>query len=119
VRMSFGPTSHEEKAQGAGTLTFHIGPDAAPWRVFGAKETGTIEVTLMPKTGAAVISAAVLEPVAAVPGTAEPGTHGFLWKSEVPEDCPFEPSKTLTGVFFTGRHSDYRCGDTGKKGSVC
>lgn len=37
---------------------------------------------------------------------------GFLWKSEVPEDCPFESSPTLTGVFFTGRHSDYRCGDT-------
>jgi hypothetical protein len=37
---------------------------------------------------------------------------GFLWKSEVPEDCPFELSKTLTGIYFTGRHSDYRCGDT-------
>ena len=39
-------------------------------------------------------------------------TRGFVWQSEVPEDCPFEPSKTLTGIFFTGRHSDYRCGDT-------
>jgi len=54
VRMSFGPTSHEEKAQGAGTLTFHVGPDGSPWRVCGAKETG-----------AAVISATVLEPIAA------------------------------------------------------
>jgi hypothetical protein len=38
--------------------------------------------------------------------------NGFIWKSEVPEDCPFERSKTLTGIYFTGRHSDYRCGDT-------
>ena len=38
--------------------------------------------------------------------------NGFHWKSEVPQGCPFEQSKTLTGIFFTGRHSDYRCGDT-------
>ena len=38
--------------------------------------------------------------------------NGFAWKSEVPKDCPFEQSKTLTGIYFTGRHSDYRCGDT-------
>ena len=38
--------------------------------------------------------------------------NGFAWKSEVPDDCPFERSQTLTGIFFTGRHSDYRCGDT-------
>ncbi len=37
---------------------------------------------------------------------------GFEWKSEVPEDCPFEPSKTLMGIYFTGRHSDYKLGDT-------
>ena len=37
---------------------------------------------------------------------------GFEWKSEVPENCPFEMSKTLTGIYFTGRHSDYHCGDT-------
>ena len=37
---------------------------------------------------------------------------GFVWKSAIPDDCPFERSQTLTGVFFTGRHSDYRCGDT-------
>ncbi len=38
--------------------------------------------------------------------------NGFVWKSVIPEDCPFERSKTLTGIFFTGRHSDYCCGDT-------
>ena len=38
--------------------------------------------------------------------------NGFVWKSAVPDDCPFEQSPTLTGIFFTGRHSDYRCGDT-------
>ena len=40
------------------------------------------------------------------------GPKGFAWESPVPEDCPFQKSATLTGVFFTGRHSDYRCGDT-------
>jgi len=39
-------------------------------------------------------------------------TTGFMWQSIVPADCPFERSPTLTGIFFTGRHSDYRCGDT-------
>jgi hypothetical protein len=37
---------------------------------------------------------------------------GFIWKSEVPDDSPFEQSETLTGVYFTGRHSDYFVGDT-------
>jgi hypothetical protein len=39
-------------------------------------------------------------------------SEGFTWDSVVPDDCPFDRSPTLTGVFFTGRHSDYRCGDT-------
>ena len=38
--------------------------------------------------------------------------NGFAWKSAIPDDCPFERSTTLTGIFFTGRHSDYHCGDT-------
>jgi hypothetical protein len=38
--------------------------------------------------------------------------NGFVWKSAIPDDCPFERSQTLTAIFFTGRHSDYRCGDT-------
>ena len=37
---------------------------------------------------------------------------GFAWESRIPEDCPFPRSPSLTGLFFTGRHSDYRCGDT-------
>jgi len=37
---------------------------------------------------------------------------GFVWKSAPPEGCPFERSPSLTGVYFTGRHSDYHCGDT-------
>jgi len=45
-------------------------------------------------------------------GTPAEGGDGFVWESVVPEGCPFEPSKTLTGIFFTGRHSNYRCGDT-------
>ncbi len=39
-------------------------------------------------------------------------TNGFAWRSEVPEDCPFEQSHMLRGIFFTGRRSDYHCGDT-------
>jgi hypothetical protein len=61
--------------------------------------------------------------VTAAPGDASPNksekatspsgaSKSFIWKSEVPADCPFEPSKSLTGVRFTGRHSDYRVGDT-------
>ncbi len=37
---------------------------------------------------------------------------GFVWESAVPADCPFPPSTSLTGIYFTGRHSDYHCGDT-------
>ena len=39
-------------------------------------------------------------------------TKGFAWPVAIPADCPFEQSPTLSGIFFTGRHSDYRCGDT-------
>jgi len=38
--------------------------------------------------------------------------NGFVWKSAIADDCPFERSQTLIGIFFTGRHSDYHCGDT-------
>jgi len=36
----------------------------------------------------------------------------LVWSDPPPPDCPFEPSPTLGGVLFTGRHSDYHCGDT-------
>jgi hypothetical protein len=36
----------------------------------------------------------------------------FLWKSEPPADCPFEPSSEITGIEFLGIHSDYRLADT-------
>lgn len=39
-------------------------------------------------------------------------TNGFVWPSVIPADCPFPRSTNLTGVLFTGRHSDYRTGDT-------
>ncbi len=45
-------------------------------------------------------------------GDFEFSDDGFVWKSPVPDDCPFETSPTFTGVYFTGRHSDYRAGDT-------
>ncbi len=40
------------------------------------------------------------------------GKDGFEWLSEVPAGCPFAPSTALGRIFFTGRHSDYHCGDT-------
>ena len=43
---------------------------------------------------------------------AAPPAGRQVWPSRPPKDCPFEPSKTLTGVLFTGVHSDYHCGDT-------
>lgn len=36
----------------------------------------------------------------------------FVWKSEPPPDCPFPRSKELTGIRFTGVHSDYHFADT-------
>lgn len=38
--------------------------------------------------------------------------EGFVWPSPVPQDCPFSKSTNLTGIFFTGRHSNYDGGDT-------
>jgi hypothetical protein len=34
------------------------------------------------------------------------------WPSTPPEDCPFEPSRVLRGVSFTGRHAEYTAADT-------
>ncbi len=36
----------------------------------------------------------------------------FEWVSEVPKDCPFEQSSSLSKVVFTGRQSDYQIADT-------
>ena len=50
---------------------------------------------------------------AAQQGAAQPHPSGRqVWPSQPPKDCPFEPSKELSGILFTGRHSDYHCGDT-------
>ena len=46
------------------------------------------------------------------PSTNSAASNGFLWPSVIPADCPFPRSPTLTGIFFTGRHSDCHCGDT-------
>lgn len=37
---------------------------------------------------------------------------GLVWPSQPPADCPFQPSDTLTGIKFTGKHSDYYLADT-------
>ncbi len=47
----------------------------------------------------------------ATPRQNEP-EQGFDWPSKPPAGCPFESSTMLTGIHFTGRHSDYHCGDT-------
>lgn len=36
----------------------------------------------------------------------------FIWEDETPSDCPFERSTELVGILFTGKSSDYYCGDT-------
>ena len=55
----------------------------------------------------------VSQTLAAEPTESPPeSTRGFVWQSPVPDDCPFQRSTSLTGLFFTGRHSDYHCGDT-------
>ncbi|MCD6339550.1 MAG: hypothetical protein J7M29_09260 [Verrucomicrobia bacterium] len=36
----------------------------------------------------------------------------WIWPSEPPPDCPFQPSRSIVGIAFTGRHSDYHVADT-------
>jgi hypothetical protein len=36
----------------------------------------------------------------------------FVWRSEPPSDCPFGPSKDLTGIKFLGYKSGFHVGDT-------
>ena len=43
----------------------------------------------------------------------EAGTFpAFVWKSEPPADCPFPPSKSVTGIRFEGRYVRYSQADT-------
>jgi hypothetical protein len=44
-----------------------------------------------------------------VSGSAYPAGQ---WTSEPPADCPFQPSASITGVEFTGRHAEYTEADT-------
>jgi hypothetical protein len=50
--------------------------------------------------------------LAALDGRNTAAMDGFVWLSTIPADCPFPRSTSLTGIYFTGRHSDYHCGDT-------
>lgn len=45
-------------------------------------------------------------------GFAEETNPDRVWHSQPPADCPFDPSSDITGVAFTGRHSDYYFADT-------
>ncbi len=35
-----------------------------------------------------------------------------IWPSQPPQDCPFQPSPSLKGLAFTGRHAEYTNADT-------
>ncbi len=37
---------------------------------------------------------------------------GFLWPNQTPGECPFAQSQEINGIYFTGKNSDYYCGDT-------
>jgi len=39
-------------------------------------------------------------------------TKPWIWPSEEPSDCPFKRSGEITGIAFTGKHSDCRFADT-------
>jgi hypothetical protein len=62
----------------------------------------------------AVLAACVLTATiaAASEGASPRNFEPFVWKSEPPPACPFEPSKEITGIEFLGVHSDYRFADT-------
>ena len=53
-----------------------------------------------------------MDPIASAAPVPPDSPKGFIWQSPIPADCPFEKSTSLTGLYFTGRHSDYHCGDT-------
>ena len=36
----------------------------------------------------------------------------YEWKNEIPENCPFERSKDIKGVIFSGRYANYTGADT-------
>ncbi|MBN1422347.1 MAG: hypothetical protein JXP34_26465 [Planctomycetes bacterium] len=64
-----------------------------------------------------LILAAHLSLAPAAPGASErvvdlPPVGWQVWPNRPPADCPFPRSEALTGILFTGVHSDYRCGDT-------
>jgi hypothetical protein len=46
------------------------------------------------------------------PSNQNPMFKPFIWGSETPADCPFEPSREMTGIEFLGIHSDYHFADT-------
>jgi len=44
--------------------------------------------------------------------TSEISFESFIWESDPPADCPFEPSTDIVGISFTGKSSNYRMADT-------
>jgi GH43 family beta-xylosidase len=51
-------------------------------------------------------------PITVAPPGPKRSYDPFIWKSDPPPDCPFEPSTELTGIEFLGVHSDYHFADT-------
>lgn len=77
-----------------------------------------MKIHALPKSACHVaLVAIVVTGFAAVTWTkaaVQDGTHfkPFVWASQPPADCPFEPSEEIVGVAFLGVHSDYYVADT-------
>ncbi|MEI6655661.1 MAG: hypothetical protein WCP45_12910 [Verrucomicrobiota bacterium] len=58
--------------------------------------------------------AAIATGVATAGDTSAPadGKNGFVWKSDVPANCPFGLSKAISGILFTGKNKTYTGADT-------
>ena len=66
-----------------------------------------MKYTMHPMTNLRIPSVTLLSLMATLGGAVAGDSDGFGWNTPIPDDCPFERSKSLTGVHFTGRHSDY------------
>ena len=79
----------------------------------GGKEIEMNRIVYLGLVAAAVHSTGAVpaQDVKATTATTQ-GSTPFVWPNQPPKDCPFEQSKSLAGIVFTGVRSDYHCGDT-------
>jgi hypothetical protein len=69
-------------------------------------------ITLLPAAASCAPSLRAAEPTRPIHREHKAYFESFTWPSEPPADCPFAPSTELTGIRFTGVHSDYHFADT-------